>query len=79
VDIAVPSVPTASPRSAALRAYPPVRPIIFHKAGIPRPVIADSCHSLEEEGADADSHGAGFAVFGPVFGKGTEQGLEAEL
>jgi thiamine-phosphate pyrophosphorylase len=48
--------------------------VIFHKADRPDSVIACSCHSLQEV-ADAESHGADFAVFGPVLGKGLEQGF----
>lgn len=43
-------------------------------------IVAVSCHSLDDVRA-AESHGADFAVFGPVFEKrgepGREQGLEA--
>jgi len=41
---------------------------IFASAGAPAPVIAASCHS-EKEVALAESHGADFVVFGPVFEK----------
>jgi thiamine-phosphate pyrophosphorylase len=42
--------------------------VIFHKAEIATPVIASSCHTLEQV-AEAEAHGADFAVFGPVFEK----------
>ena len=41
---------------------------IFASAGVSSPIIAASCHS-EKEVALADSHGADFVVFGPVFEK----------
>ena len=41
---------------------------IFHQAGMASPVIAVSCHSLEDV-YSAEAHGANFAVFGPVFEK----------
>ena len=41
---------------------------IFHKAGMTSPVIAVSCHLLEDV-YSAEAHGANFAVFGPVFEK----------
>jgi thiamine-phosphate pyrophosphorylase len=41
---------------------------IFHKAGVTKPIIAVSCHTLHDV-SFAEAHGADFVVFGPVFGK----------
>jgi thiamine-phosphate pyrophosphorylase len=48
--------------------------VIFSKCGIHHPVIACSCHT-EEEVTLAESHGADFAVFGPIFGKSDAEGI----
>jgi thiamine-phosphate pyrophosphorylase len=52
---------------------------IFASTGAATPVIAASCHS-EKEVAAAESHGADFVVFGPVFEKnGVQENRLQEL
>jgi thiamine-phosphate pyrophosphorylase len=51
---------------------------IFLKAGVRHPVIAVSCHTLAEV-EKAESQGADFAVFGPVFEKEGKQVSDAGL
>lgn len=52
--------------------------VIFAKCGINTPTITASCHTLEDV-AMAESHGADFAVFAPVFEKdgAAGQGVKA--
>src|SRR3954467_9947726 len=47
---------------------------IFASAGAPKPVIAASCHT-EKEVTLAESHGADFVVFGPVYEKDGTSGV----
>jgi thiamine-phosphate pyrophosphorylase len=48
--------------------------VVFAKCGIHKPIIACSCHTLEEV-ALAESHGADFAVFAPTFEKAGSSGM----
>jgi thiamine-phosphate pyrophosphorylase len=48
---------------------------IMMRAGVRRPIIGSSAHSLEEV-ALAESHGADFVVFAPVFEKNAQPNLE---
>ena len=48
--------------------------VIFSKCGVHKPIIACSCHTLEEV-ALAESHGADFAAFAPVFEKDGTAGV----
>lgn len=47
---------------------------ICDKAGLPNPVIAVSCHSADDV-RRAESHGADFVVFAPVFEKSGSPGV----
>lgn len=51
--------------------------VIFRKAGVANPVIGVSCHTIEELRL-ADSHGADFVVFAPVFEKEGKPGVGLE-
>jgi thiamine-phosphate pyrophosphorylase len=50
---------------------------IFSKAGLSQAIIAVSCHTSKDVAA-AEAHGADFAVFGPIFGKGVQPGVGVE-
>jgi thiamine-phosphate pyrophosphorylase len=50
---------------------------ILISAGMARPIVAASCHSLAEVEA-AEAQGADFAVYGPVFGKAGNSGVGIE-
>src|SRR5215472_11064726 len=50
---------------------------VFDRAGISHPAIAVSCHT-ENDVRLAESEGAEFAVFGPIFEKGNQPGIGLE-
>lgn len=50
---------------------------IFAQAGVARPAIAASCHTVDEVRM-AEAHGADFVVFAPVFEKGGLPGVGLE-
>jgi thiamine-phosphate pyrophosphorylase len=59
-------------RSDAGELKPSQAASIFAHCGMDSPTIGVSCHSIQQI-AVAESHGASFAVFGPVFEKNSER------